>query len=111
MPRLGPFFFIRSRLIFDARPLEAARRQADKLDNPFSHEKLYDEHFSSGDYIDFPQGRLIWGLTHGRAIVYIDPCIKRPDVLAQIAAAFELGDYVVAQDEHYRCRRCAGELF
>jgi len=111
MPKLGPFFYIRNKLIYNACSLNEARRQADKLDNSHSHEELYDEHFKAGDYIDYPRGRVIWDTVHNRAIVYLDPCINKADVLAQIAAAFELGNYVIETDGHYRCKKCVGDLF
>lgn len=110
-PKLGPFFYIRNQLIYHTCSPDEARRQADKLDNSYGHESLYDAHFRTGDYIDYPRGRVIWDTTHQRAIVYIDPCINRQDVLAKIVTAFELTDFVIEPDEHYHCKQCVGEQF
>ena len=106
MPYLGPFFYIDNKLVYDARLLSEARQQYDKLDNPYSHEKLYDDHFRTGDYIDYPRGRVIWDLTNDRAIIYVDPCINTPDILEQITKVFQLDKYVVEGDDHYHCRNC-----
>lgn len=108
---LGPFFYIQNRLIYDAKPLEGCRRQADKLDNSYGHDELWDANFRGGDYINHPRGRVVWDCTNGRAIIYIDKCIEKPEILAAIAQAFRLTDYTVEHDDHYRCRRCAGNPF
>ena len=112
MPTIGPFFYRKGKLIYHALPAGECRRQADKLDNSYGHEKLWDEKVGVGDYIDCPRGRVVWDCTNDRAIIYIDRCINKPAVLEKISEAFGLGDnYVVESDSHYRCRRCVGNLF
>ena len=108
---IGPFLYIKNTLIFNACPLSEGRKQADKLDNSYGHEKLRDDHFYTGDYIDYPRGRAVWDCTNNRVIIYIDPCIKRANVLAKIEAAFGLTDYVLAEDDRYRCKRCVESFF
>lgn len=109
--RLGPFFYIDNKLISNTCPIDQAHKQFDKLDNSYGHEKLYDDHFHTGDYIDYPRGRVIWDLTNNRAIIYIDPCINKPEILAAIVKAFDLTEYVVEGDEHYHCKNCVGNIF
>ena len=111
MAKIGPFFYLDNELVCHTCPLSEGRRQADKLDDSYGHEKLWDDHFRSGEYIDHPRGRVVWDCTNDRAIIYIDRCIDQPQVLAKIKEVFELWDYTVAFDDHYRCRRCAGNLF
>lgn len=106
MPKIGPFFYINGELIRHACSLSKGRKQADKLDDSYGHEKLWDDHFLSGEYIDHPRGRVVWDCTNDRAIIYIDKCIERPEVISKIKEAFELRDYIVAYDDHYRCKRC-----
>lgn len=52
----------------------------------------------------------MWDCTNNRAIIYIDPCITRANVLAKIKAAFDLTDYVLAEDDHYCCKGCVDLL-
>ena len=111
MTRIGPFFYIDGRLLFNACAPEMGERRGGKLDNPYSHERLFARRVGRGDYIDFPRGRVVWDEEAGRAVVYIDPCIRRPEVLEKIAAAFELGDYVVEGDVHYHCKACSDAIF
>lgn len=108
---IGPFFYLQERLIFHAVPLAEGHPQADKLDNPYGHDQLWDDHFRAGEYINYPRGRVVWDITNERAIVYIDRCIDRPEVLEKVAKAFRLTDYIVDYDNHYRCRNCVGDLF
>ena len=111
MARIGPFFYIDGQLIFRGCAPEYGEARGGKLDNPYSHARLYDRRFRTGDYIDFPRGRVVYDTERSRAIVYIDRCIRRPEVLEKIAAAFELTDFVVESDTHYRCRDCVGALW
>lgn len=108
---IGPFFYIHNRLIFNACPLSEGRRQADKIDNSYSHERLYDDFFEAGEYIDYPRGRVVWDCGNNRAVIYIDPCINRAEVVEKLRAAFDVTEYVLAEDDHYHCKQCAGALF
>ena len=107
MAKIGPFFYIRGKLIYNA----CSREQAGKLDNSYGHDQLYDDHFKSGEYIDYPRGRVLWDEEKNHSIIYIDPCIHRDNVLSQIIEAFDIEDYVVEYDNHYRCKKCVGDLF
>ena len=108
---IGPFFYIGGKLIYNACPLSEGREQCGKLDNSYGHEKLYDDNFRFGDYIDYPRGRVIWDKEKEQAIIYIDQCINRAEVLGEIVRTFGIEDYAVAFDDHYRCKNCVGDLF
>ena len=108
---IGPFFYIKDSLIHNKCLLSEGRQQADKIDNSYGHDRLWDDHFTRGDYINYPRGRVVWDCTNKHAIIYIDRCIDRPEVLKKIREAFGLTDYVTEYDDHYRCRNCIGELF
>lgn len=110
-PLIGPFFFIRGKLIFNACPLAEGREQAGKLDNSYGHDVLYDAYFKTGEYIDYPRGRVVWDKEKNHSIIYIDPCINRKDVLSQIISSFNIGEYVIEYDDHYHCKKCVGDLF
>lgn len=77
----------------------------------YGHDQLYDAHFKTGEYIDYPRGRVVWDEKKIHSIIYIDPCINRENVLSQIIDAFDIGDYVVEYDDHYHCKNCVGDLF
>ena len=80
-PQIGSFFYIKNTLIFNACLLPEGRQQTDKIDNFYSHDRLYDDHFRTVDYIDHPRGRVVWDCSNDRAIIYIDPCINSDVVL------------------------------
>lgn len=109
--KIGPFFYIKNTLVFNACSLDEGRKQADKIDNSYGHDQLYEEHFKSGDYIDFPRGRVVWDCSGNKAIIYIDPCINRESVLNEIRIAFDLEDFITEDDDHYHCKKCVGSLF
>ena len=105
-PSIGPFFYIRGKLVYNACPLAGGREQAGRLDNSYGHDRLYDDYFKTGEYIYYPRGRVVWDKQKSRSIIYIDPCINCENVLSKI-----IEDYVVEYDDHYHCKNCIGDLF
>jgi len=135
-PKTGPFFYIDDILLADSAELYESRKQADKLDNPCSHENLFERNIHmveryerqkrAGtvdnlyyleeminrknhklDYIDYPRGRVVWDTTRNISIIYIDPCIRNR--IHEIVERFSLSEYVVEEDEHYHCRKCVSK--
>ena len=43
MTRIGPFFYIDDRLVFNACAVEAGERRGGKVDNPYSHEEAWEQ--------------------------------------------------------------------
>ena len=130
-PRIGPFFYVRGKLVAVPIPLYDGRKQSDKLDSPLSHEKMFDRlrlylfvkqmlpmttydpvrfddvynrHALSADYIDYPRGRVIWDTTAEEAVIYIDPCIMNE--VDNIVSCFHLNNYRIELDDHYHCKNC-----
>lgn len=132
-PKTGPFFCIGNSLLADKAELYESRKQAGKLDNPLSHEKLFYRNYRSIqgyvsrkqadkddnllfhealpdrklDYTDFPRGRVVWDNNRNISIIYIDPCIRNR--IHEIVKRFSLSEYVVEEDEQYYCRKCVSK--
>ena len=109
---IGPFFFTDGNITAHKIPVALGETRGGKADNPCSHEKLYDDNFSGGDYIDIPRGRVVWDTVQSSAIIYTDACIEAKDyAIAKIAELFGLDDYFVEHDEHYVCPNCMGDIW
>ena len=107
---IGPFFYINGDFISHKIPATQGDKRGGKLDNPYSHEKLYDDRYNDGDYINIPRGRVVWDIEKERAIIYIDICLEKLDgAVTKIAELFGLSDYVTEHDAHYVCKDCAGK--
>lgn len=104
--KIGPFFFIEDRLLFNACVIDKGRCQADMIDNPFSHKELFREYDPRGEYIFYPRGRVVWDAKKQLSVIYIDPCINTGKVIDEIVRAFCVVRYMVEYDDHYRCRNC-----
>ncbi|MDP4132731.1 MAG: hypothetical protein Q8882_01820 [Bacillota bacterium] len=112
MLTIGPFFYIDGKFLTHKISVEQGDVRGDRIDNPYSHEKLYDDNYSSGDYINVPRGRVIWDSENNRTIIYIDTCIEKVDgAVKEIAKAFGLTDYLVEHDEHYVCPNCMRNIW
>lgn len=48
----------------------------------------------------------MWDMTKNEAVIYIDRCINKHDILTKIIEVFNLRKYRVEYDEHYRCKNC-----
>lgn len=107
MSKIGPFFYINNNLIFHNIEAFEGEERFGKLDNPYSHEKLYDDYFRTGDYIDYSRGRVLWNKELEQSIIYIDPCIDNKEILEQIIDTFNIDRYVTASDLHYHCKNCS----
>ena len=109
---IGPFFYVNGGFIMHKITANQGESRGNKLDNPYSHEKLYDDNFKCGDYINIPRGRVVWDCEEDKAIIYIDICIEKVDVaVMEIAKAFGLTDYMIKHDEHYVCPNCIGYIW
>lgn len=106
--KLGPFFKINGSILYNAVPVEKCEKRGGKMDNPFSHQSLFEDKYGAEDeYIDYPRGRVIWDTETENAIIYIDPCINDSATVGEIVKLFELGKYTVQEDIHYHCRMCS----
>ncbi|MBE6638084.1 MAG: hypothetical protein E7616_01310 [Ruminococcaceae bacterium] len=111
---IGPYFFIpkNGSVIYDACSLEKGELRIDKLDNPVGHELLWDRHFTLGNYVHYPRGRVIYDLTKRQAIIYIDKCIHKPFMIQKLVSIFQIDvPYTIAYDFHYQCQSCLQNLF
>jgi len=112
MMLIGPFFYINKNFIAHKTPIAQGEHRGGKIDNPYSHEKLYDDKIGDGDYINVPRRRVVWDTQQTREIIYIDVCIERINgAVEKIAELFGLTDYVVEYDEHYVCPNCMGDIW
>lgn len=109
--KIGPFFVIDDQLIYNACDVAEGEERAGKRDNPYSHERLYDEMFSAGEYMDFPRGRVVFDEVENAAIVYLDRCIRNDKTIEAVKTAFQLDRYTLGEDDHYRCKNCLGDLW
>jgi len=109
---IGPFFYVNGDFIAHKITANQGESRGNKLDNPYSHEKLHDDNFKFGDYINIPRGRVVWDCEEDKAIIYIDICIKKVDIaVKEIVKAFGLKDYMIKHDEHYVCPNCMGDIW
>ena len=112
MPKVGPFFKIKGKYLYDAISIDKCESSTGVLDNPCSHESLFENRYSKElDYIDYPRGRVLWDTKESRGIIFIDPCIKSQTTISKIAEIFCLPDYIVKEDLHYHCKRCSDKIW
>ena len=108
---VGPFFYFNRKhrghtgLLADLMPVENAELYSDKLGNPQSHQKLFEQTASDEDYINVPRGRVVFDTKANQAIIYIDRCLEAK--IFEIAMTFQLDKHIIEHDEHYICPDCA----
>lgn len=113
-PRLGIFWLVRDKLLFDSIPFSEAEAYGDHLGHPRSHIKVWEQFQRLGtappesEYEEHPRGRVMF---HPSAEVYTilaDRCILgRKDLIAKIKEELGLPKKTkTGPDSHYRCFKC-----
>lgn len=113
-PKVGIFWLVNGRLIFDASPVSGAETYGDCLGHAKSHLEYWTELQrariipADTEYEDLPRGRIVFNARAGQFILYADKCIReKSTVVHKILRIFSLPyDTVMSSDEHYRCRLC-----
>ena len=108
---VGPFFWIKGRILADVKPISDAENRAGKLDNPVSHSDLYDRTVKYGEYMLIPRGRVVWDSLLDEGILYIDKCLNVKSIVDDISKTFGLTKYRIEHDEHYICPKCKPKSF
>ncbi len=111
MPAIGPFFWIRNKIIANTTPLETAEKYGDKLTGGLSHSDLFDRIVKGGEYMLIPRGRVVWDSEKNEGIIYIDKCLNELTIIDEICKTFELVKFRVEYDEHYICPKCKPNSF
>ncbi len=113
-PRVGIFWLVRDKLLFDSTPLSGAELYGDHLTHPRSHIDMWAQFQRLGqappesEYEEFPRGRVMYHPALEESTILADQCIlSRNDLVAQIKEALHLLQGTkVGTDPHYRCFRC-----
>ena len=113
--KVGIFWMVGSRLLFDASPLSEAEPYGDCLTHRNSHIDFWTDQQRLGvvsadiEYEDPPRGRIVYNTKNERFALYADRCIlKRKSVVNRIMKSMHLlpDQTDVWPDAHYRCYRC-----
>lgn len=108
------------RLLTDSAPLQDAEPYGDCLTHPRGHHEVWERWRSSrtvkagslaiprwvveNEYETFPRGRIVFHRPSETFWIYADRRLQRPEIIAEIRAAFDLEDVrsEVRSDAHYR---------
>ena len=100
---VGPFFYADGKVLFKRLPVAQfdVRRRFFDADKP--HMALFETLGLSGDYGNYPRGRVLYDNFRGRFVVYADTVLLRKEIKEEIKRHFGLdGQRVVfRKDEHY----------
>jgi hypothetical protein len=113
-PRLGIFWLVRDKLLFDTSSLSEAEAYGDHLGHARSHIKVWEQFQRLGtapresEYEEYPRGRVMYHPSSEEFTVLADQCIlDRKDLIEAIRHDLHLPMKVkLGSDLHYRCARC-----
>ena len=113
---IGPFFYINNSelsyqgWIFACIDESAGEQYGDFRTSPKGHSQVFDTFLKKYpghedlEYYEFPRGRVVYNTVTGVHTVYIDKCIRTK--IAEVVKAFNIGSYVIGEDDHYVCPEC-----
>lgn len=112
--RVGIFWVINGKIIrfIENRGTDdlSKREQATgKTDSGFEHFSTWDKELANkypdADFATYPRGRVMFDIKENRHIVYADKCVTKENT-EEIVKLFDISEYAVERDEHYRCDKC-----
>ncbi len=112
--RVGIFWLLRDKLLFDTTPLNEAEPYGDHLTHPGSHIDVWEQFQRLGqapresEYEEYPRGRVMYHPATDTFLLLADKCIlDSKDLIAQIRNALHLPKNTkLGTDPHYRCFTC-----
>lgn len=108
--KVGPFFYIASKIISDSVNWDQAEKYGD-FKTWGSHYNFWDVlsdanwEFRELDYNYFPRGRVTYNFVQDKYYIYLNPKLNKEKILAKIIKEYDLSglNYVVDdKDEHYQ---------
>ncbi|MFI3168244.1 MAG: exonuclease domain-containing protein [Bacillota bacterium] len=88
--------------------LSYSDKKTGKIDSDFGHDIVWNEIFGVKDNIDFatyPRGRVLYDWVNAKHIIFVDECVTNGEI-QEIVKIFDIKDYSIEYDEHYRCDGC-----
>ncbi|MDD4346804.1 MAG: hypothetical protein PHZ11_07970 [Desulfitobacteriaceae bacterium] len=105
--QVGLFFIVRSGLLLHSCKLADGEPCGSFLNYPFSHDKVWWEHYQKKYHVDFdyyPRGRIVYNKAEQRYILYYDGCIENE--AEEMLSRFSGNTCQLSHDEHYQCHMC-----
>jgi hypothetical protein len=119
-PAVGVFWRVDRVLVVDRSPLAEAEPYGDCLTHAAGHYERWEQwrklgasrlaalglprQIAATEYDEWPRGRIVYEKRAQRSIIYADPRLQTPDIMAAVKTAFGLDhlEAVVRSDLHYR---------
>lgn len=114
-PKVGIFWLVKGRLIFDSTPLDEAELYGDCKNHPRGHIDRWGQMQRAGlvspdiEYEVYPRGRVIFNVKTDKFLLLADRCIlKKRNLVKKIISELQLpaARTVCDTDPHYRCHKC-----
>jgi hypothetical protein len=116
-PKVGIFWLVKGRLVFDTTPLAEAESYGDCKGHSRGHVDRWRQMQNGGmapndaEYEQFPRGRIVYNMKTEKFMLLADRCIlKKRNLVKKIMKEMQLPPTITecGTDEHYRCYRCLG---
>ena len=114
-PRVGIFWLVESRLLFDSTPLHEAEVYGECKNHQLGHVDRWRQLQITGkvscdvEYEELPRGRVVYNTRTDQFLLLADGCIlKRSNLIKKIMDELQLPPHKTKRrtDPHYRCFSC-----
>ncbi len=117
-PRVGIFWFLHEKLLFDATPISQAEDYGDFRVHHGDHISVWATLQMAKavpaemEYEEAPRGRIVYHVQDHRFTLFADPCILRQKrLVTAIKKEMHLPhNTATSTDSHYQCFRCLGRI-
>jgi hypothetical protein len=116
MGSVGPFFYVKERLLAECTDIDQAEVYGDFKTGKSSHFDLWDAKYYKlfrKPYDYFPRGRVVYNYRESKYIVYADKCIQAQgiDVIIDTFGIRDENIVIDKTDQHYVCKGCNKNYF
>jgi hypothetical protein len=116
-PKVGIFWLVKGKLIFDSTPVRDAEPYGDCKNHPLGHIDHWKQLQNAGmvprdvEYEENPRGRVVYNVKTKTFLLLADNCVlQKASLIKKIMKELQLpADKTKCDtDSHYRCYKCLG---
>lgn len=117
VPKVALFFYHDGKVLQASTPVIDAEDVGGWKNHDMSHADYWDIYqiinrkFRDIEYEEIPRGRVVYNVPKDQFTLFVDLCLNKPDILAQLMGTFSLpsAKTEIGFDEHYVCKNCRSD--
>jgi hypothetical protein len=113
---VGIFFYINDDMVYESTSLDEAEKYGDFKVHKKGHFEMWEERLERKlrkPYDYYPRGRVVYNQSNNTFRIFLDKCLKAPEIIEKIIQIFNLKTENIEIDDsdpHYVCSKCSRQF-